>query len=116
MAEQQLNIDAIVKWIENSKNGDVQKVDTPKPTGQFESYGFIIGGFEFRVTRFTGTGGVSDTLYIREAMKNRNILTIPGNKASEVYFAAFHREKDYQATKKQDAIRQINKTLAELMK
>ena len=116
MTEEHLNIDAIVKWIETSKNGDVQKVDAPKPTGQFESYGFIIGGFEFRVTRFTGTGGVSDTLYVREAMKSRHILTISGNKASEVYFAAYHREKDYQATKQQDAIRQINQILAELIK
>lgn len=113
MSEEQLNIDAVVKWVENSRDGEVQKSNSGM---NIENYDFIIGGFDFRVSRFTSsTGQVSDTLHVRRAMEDDNVL-VTKDGASEIYFAAYHRERKYKALKKIKSIKQINETLAELIK
>lgn len=113
----ELNIDAIVKWIELSFDGEVTKDALPALAIAVENYRFIIGAFAFRISRCRSSAGdVSDTLYVRKAMESDDILVINGNDASKVYFAAYHREKAYQETKEKDAVNQINQSLAGLLK
>lgn len=113
MTEEKLNISAIVKWIESSNDDEVQK---SRPAMGIENYDFIIGGFSFRVSRFTSaTGQVIDTLHIRKAMEDDNII-VTNDGAPEVYFAAYHRERKRKVLKKIKSIKQINETLAELVK
>lgn len=117
MSEEQLNIDAIVKWIELSFDGEVVRDVLPALTVAVENYRFIISAFAFRISRCKSSAGdVSDTLHVRKVMERDDILVINGNDASKVYFAAYHREKAYQETKKKDAVNQINQNLAELLK
>ena len=117
MNEEKLNIDAIVNWIDNSQDGEVKPGIKDSPAIPINDYRFIIGDFDFRVSRFTGFyGNTSDTLHARKSSDKESVITITDEGASKIYLSARDRVKDWKIERKRNAIQEINKTLSEKSK
>ena len=117
MNEEKLNIEAITNWIEKSQDGQVKPGIKDNPTIPINDYRFIIGDFDFRISRFTGVhGNTRDTLHARKSSDKESVITITDEGVSKIYLSARDRVTNWKIKCNRNAIQEINENLAEKSK